>query len=182
MPGTASPESVLTFWREAGPESWFNKSDAFDAAIRERFLETYEAAVAGRLDHWKDNAEHALALALVLDQFPRNMFRNSPRAFAADPLALDLARHAVAHGYDRQVSASERGFFYLPFMHSEELPDQEMCLALYRALGNPEGTKYAELHADIIRRFGRFPHRNPVLGRTTTQQEKEFLDGGGFAG
>jgi uncharacterized protein (DUF924 family) len=178
----ASPESVLTFWRDAGPESWFKKSDAFDAAIRERFLETYEAAAAGRLDHWKDSAETALALAIVLDQFPRNMFRGSPRMFAADPLARDLARHALERGYDQQVPAQERGFFYLPFMHSEELADQDTCLALYRALGNPEGTKYAELHADIIRRFGRFPHRNPVLGRATTPEEKEFLDSGGFAG
>jgi uncharacterized protein (DUF924 family) len=178
----ASPESVLTFWRKAGPESWFKKSDAFDASIREGFLETYEAAAAGRLAQWKDSAEHALALAIVLDQFPRNMFRGSPRMFAADPLAREVAHHALERGYDRQVPAQERGFFYLPFMHSEEMPDQEMCLALYQALGNPEGIKYAELHADIIRRFGRFPHRNPVLGRTTTKEEKAFLDGGGFAG
>ncbi len=178
----ADPETVLTFWRDAGPERWFAKSDAFDAAIRERFLATCEAAAGGSLNHWRTKAEHALALTIVLDQFPRNIFRNSPRAFAADPLALEVANEALERGYDSQVPARERSFFYLPLMHSEDLADQERCVALYRALGEPQGEKYADIHADIIRRFGRFPHRNAVLGRTTTPEEQAFLDSGGFAG
>jgi uncharacterized protein (DUF924 family) len=187
---SAAAHEVLDFWFGAPGsvdygkprEAWFKKSDDFDARIRERFLRLHERAQRVELDSWRDSPLTLLALIIVLDQFPRNMFRNSPRAFAADPLARELARHALERGYDRQVPAQERGFFYLPFMHSEALPDQETCLALYEALGNPEGVKYAELHADIIRRFGRFPHRNPVLGRKTTDEEKAFLDGGGFAG
>ncbi len=178
----ATPETVLTFWRDAGPERWFAKSDAFDAAIRERFLETYEAAADRTLGHWQDTADSALALVIVLDQFPRNMFRNSARAFAADSLAREIAVDAPVRGYDLQVPARERGFFYLPFMHSEDLADQERCLDLYRALGDPQGEKYAEIHADIVRRFGRFPHRNAALGRTTTPEEQAFLASGGFAG
>jgi len=175
----ASPQSVLAFWREAGPDKWFNKDAAFDDAIRTRFLETYEAAAEGRLADWETTAEGALALVIVLDQFPRNMFRGEKRAFAADPLARGVAERALARGFDRAVP--ERTFFYLPFMHSEALDDQERCVALYRTL-DEDSLKWAVLHADIIRRFGRFPHRNAVLGRSTTPEEQAFLDGGGFAG
>ncbi len=182
MTETLSPAAVVAFWREAGPERWFTKDAAFDEAIRSRFLPAYEAAAAGRLSAWEGNAEDTLALLIVLDQFPRNIFRNSARAFAADPLARAVARRALERGFDRQVPAAERGFFYLPFMHSEDLADQERCLALYRVLGDTNSEKYAEIHADIIRRFGRFPHRNAVLGRATTAEEQAFLDGGGFAG
>jgi uncharacterized protein (DUF924 family) len=174
-------QAVLAFWRAAGPDKWFKKDAAFDAEIRARFLATYEAAAAGRLA-WDDSPEGALALVIVLDQFPRNMFRDSARAFAADPLAHATASHAIERGFDQQVAVGERGFFYLPFEHSEELADQERCIALNRATGDAEGLKWAELHADIIRRFGRFPHRNELLGRTTTPEEQAFLDGGGFAG
>ncbi|HET7680012.1 MAG TPA: DUF924 family protein [Xanthobacteraceae bacterium] len=178
----ATPAQVLDFWFGAGPQKWFSKNDAFDAAIRRRFLPTYEAAAAGRLSDWEATPESALALLIVLDQFPRNMFRGSPRAYAADALALTVAKHAVARGFDRQLDLPRRNFFYLPFQHSENLVDQQRCVELSRQNSDAEGVKWAELHADIIRRFGRFPHRNAVLGRVSTPEEQAFLEGGGFAG
>lgn len=177
-----APEEVLTFWREAGPDKWFKRDPAFDEEIRMRFAATYAAAKAERLADWEATANSALALVIVLDQFPRNMFRNDPRAFAADAAARAVCERALTRGFDKQVAASEQSFFYVPFMHSEALADQERCIALYKAAGNEDGLKWADLHADIIRRFGRFPHRNAVLGRTTTPDEQAFLDGGGFTG
>ena len=176
------PHDVVAFWQAAGAEKWFSKDDALDAAIRARFLAPYEAAVAGKLASWEATAEGALALIIVLDQFSRNMFRGSARTYAADPLARAVADRALARDFDRGVAADLRTFFYLPFMHSEALADQERCVALYRALGDAESLRYAENHADIIRRFGRFPHRNAALGRATTPDEQAFLAGGGFAG
>ena len=177
-----SADAVLAFWREAGPDKWFKKDTAFDDEIRARFLDTYEAAAAGLLSGWEATREGALALVIVLDQFPRNMFRGSARAFAADPLALAVAKRAIERGFDITTPVQERAFFYLPFEHSEELADQDRCCALFRAAGDADLVKWAELHADIIRRFGRFPHRNAALGRTTTAEEQAFLDSGGFAG
>ena len=177
-----SPQAVLAFWRKAGPKKWFTKSAAFDRKIRARFLPTYKAAAARALSNWERTAEGALALVIVLDQFPRNMFRANARAFAADPLARQIAHRAISKGFDRQVPTAERQFFYLPFEHSESLADQGRGVALFRATGDAELVKWAELHADIIRKFGRFPHRNAALRRTTTAQEQKFLDDGGFAG
>ena len=182
MPAIQSSEDVLAFWRTAGPEKWFYKDTGFDGTIRETYLATYEAAAAGKLSGWETTPEGALALVIVLDQFPRNMFRGDTRAFAADRLAREAAERAIAQDFDMKVAPELRQFFYLPFEHSEEMPDQERCLALFRATGNAELVKWAELHADIIRRFGRFPHRNAVLGRDTTAEEQAFLDGGGFSG
>ncbi len=161
----ASPQDVVAFWTEAGPKKWFVKDDAFDRDIRERFLATHEAAAQGKLSDWENNAEGALALLILLDQFPRNMFRGSARTFATDPLARDIATRAIDRGFDRAVPDNLRNFFYLPFQHSENLADQERGLALYRAWGDADNIKWADIHADIIRKFGRFPHRNEVLGR-----------------
>jgi uncharacterized protein (DUF924 family) len=177
----ATARDVVTFWREAGPERWFEKDTAFDEDIRRRFLATHEAAAAGKLREWENTAEGALALLILLDQFPRNMFRNSARAYATDPLARAVAAGALVKGFD-SVFPDLRSFFYLPFEHSEDLADQERALALYKAAGDTDNLKWAEIHADIIRRFGRFPHRNAVLGRATTPEEQAFLDSGGFAG
>ena len=176
-----SPETVLAFWREAGPDRWFTRDDAFDAEIREKFLATYEAAAAGKLETWEQTAEGALALVIVLDQFPRNMFRGQAQCYAADPLARAVANRALKRGYDQDVPDNERNFLFLPFMHSEDKDDQKRCVALYREAGD-ENLKYAERHADIIRRFGRFPHRNPILGRETTPEEQAYLDNDGFKG
>jgi len=178
----AKPDDVLAFWRAAGEQKWFAKNDAFDAEIKSRFLPTYEAAAKGALADWEATPEGALALTIVLDQFPRNMFRRDARAFAADAAARAVADRALARGFDRQVPEDQRLFFYLPFEHSEAMADQDRCCALIKALGNPDLLHWAELHADIIRRFGRFPHRNAVLGRTTTPAEKAYLDADGFAG
>jgi uncharacterized protein (DUF924 family) len=182
MAMAATADGIVSFWRAAGPDRWFNKNANFDEEIRQRFLETYEAAAAGQLTDWEQSAQGALALLILLDQFPRNMFRGEARAFATDPLARAVAAGAIVRGFDSQVPPEMRGFFYLPFQHSEDLADQERGIAFYKAIGDLENLKWAELHADIIRRFGRFPHRNSVLGRTTTPEEQAFLDGGGFAG
>lgn len=175
-------EDVLAFWLAAGPGRWFEEDPVFDAAIRVRFAATWQDAAAGFLSAWENQAESALALVIVLDQFPRNMFRNSARAYASDPLARAVAERAIARGFDRHVAMPARNFFYLPFEHSEVMADQERSVALIGATGDSDSLKWAELHADIIRRFGRFPHRNAVLGRATTPAEQAFLDDGGFAG
>jgi uncharacterized protein (DUF924 family) len=178
----ADPAVVLAFWREAGPKKWFTKDDAFDRAVRERFLTTYEAAASGKLSAWEMTPEGALALVIVLDQFPRNMFRGDARTFAADPIAREISERALARDFDQKIPAGERQFLYLPFEHSESLADQERAVALFLATGDAELLKWADLHADIIRRFGRFPHRNAILGRETTPEEQAFLEGGGFKG
>jgi uncharacterized protein (DUF924 family) len=180
---------VLLFWfgppGEPGKpqKRWFVKSDAFDRAIRERFVPLHEAAAAGKLAHLKETAADCLALILLLDQFPRNMFRGTPRAFASDALALEAARHAVQAGFDRSMLAVERMFTYLPFEHSEALADQELACELTKPLDVIEpgldAHRYALAHRDIIRRFGRFPHRNAILGRASTPEELEFLKGPG---
>jgi uncharacterized protein (DUF924 family) len=182
--GTAAvrPTDVLAFWRTAGPDKWFEKSADFDLDVRRRFFSLWRAASAGELPHWEETPEGALALVIALDQFPRNMFRDDRRTHATDELARGVAERAIGRGFDRLVSHSERQFFYLPLMHSENLADQERCLELARRYGDDEFSKYAEHHADIIRRFGRFPHRNAALGRAATPQEQTFLENGGFAG
>lgn len=180
VPGQTSAD-VIDFWRDVGRERWFKKDTTLDGKIRRRFLHLYEAAAAGRLDDWQQNPEGTLALLILLDQFPRNLFRDSPRAFETDPKARSIASRAILNGFDAGFD-DMRTFFYLPFMHSEDLADQERAIAFYRAQGNADGLKWAELHADIIRRFGRFPHRNAALGRTTRPEEQAFLDSGGFGG
>ena len=169
-------QDVLDFWFSPDMEpQWFAKSDAIDAEIRDRFAATHQAAHRRALDHWADTPQGALALVIVLDQFPRNIFRGSGRAFESDDLALDNARAAVDAGFDRQVDPKRRVFFYLPFEHSEDLPDQTRSVELFEALGDPGYLDYAIRHRDIIERFGRFPHRNAVLDRPSTPDEEEFL-------
>jgi uncharacterized protein (DUF924 family) len=176
------PADVVAFWVEAGPKAWFSKSEAFDAEIARRFEAPHHAAARGELDGWDQTPEGALALLLLLDQFPRNMFRGSPHAFATDPLARQVARAAVDRGFDAEVDPALRQFFYLPFEHSELLEDQDRGVALCDQSGDADLAKWARLHRDIIARFGRFPHRNESLGRTTSEAEQAFLKDGGFAG
>jgi len=181
VPGV-EPGDILSFWREAGPDKWFSKDASFDAAIRSNFQKTYEAAASGERQDWESSDEGLLALIIVLDQFPRNMFRNDARAFATDGLARQLAHKAIASGMDTRLDPQLRPFIYMPLMHSEELSDQDRCLELFRAAGGDENIRYARIHRDIIAKFGRFPHRNAVLGRATSPAEQAFLDSGGFAG
>jgi uncharacterized protein (DUF924 family) len=176
------PDDVLAFWRSAGDERWYKRDDAFDASVRERFLSSWQKAVAGELSSWETTDDGALALVILLDQFPRNMFRGDPNAFSSDAHALEVVHRALARGADKRIEASLLQFLYLPFMHSEDLADQLRCVELFRTTEDTENLRYAEEHADIVRRFGRFPHRNRVLGRITTPEEQAFLDGGGFSG
>lgn len=172
---------MLDFWREAGPGLWFAKDLDFDARFHDRFLAAHEAAARSDLAPWMATPEDALGLVLLLDQFPRNAFRGTPRMYTTDALARAAAAEAVAAGHDQGVEAALRVFFYLPFAHSEALVDQDRAVALVTHLGEPNLT-HAEHHRDIIRRFGRFPHRNPILGRVMQPEEQRYLDEGGYAG
>jgi uncharacterized protein (DUF924 family) len=179
---SVTPAGILAFWRDAGPDRWYSRDDAFDAEVRRRFLGLWQRAAAGELSSWEGSDDGALALVIVLDQFPRNMFRGDLRTYATDALALGVAGRAIERGTDARIDPALLEFLYMPLMHSERLPDQLHCVELFRKSGNAENLTYAERHADIVRRFGRFPHRNRLLGRATTPQEQAFLDGGGFSG
>jgi uncharacterized protein (DUF924 family) len=173
--------AVVAFWREAGPDRWFEKSPDFDRRFRELFLEDHLAAARREHDDWADSAEGALALLILLDQFPRNVFRGTGHMYATDPLARHFAQVMLGAGFDQIIEVPLRLFCYLPFAHSEALADQQRSVELHRPLGRP-WLDHAEGHLSIIERFGRFPHRNPLLGRETTAAEQAFLDQGGFAG
>jgi uncharacterized protein (DUF924 family) len=173
--------AVVDFWRDAGPDLWFAKDYEFDRTFRERFISLYEAATRGELANWLKTPNGALALVILLDQFPRNSFRDTPRMYATDAAAREIADAAIAAGHDEAVEAALQFFFYLPFGHSEDLSDQERSVALARRLGEPV-LSHAEHHRDIILRFGRFPHRNWILERQMRPDEQLYLDYGGFAG
>ena len=173
--------AVVAFWREAGPKLWFAKDPDFDRRFRDRFLALHEAAARGDLDDWESTADGVLALAILLDQFPRNAFRGTPRMYATDTLARRLVDRAISRRLDRQVDRDLRLFVYLPFGHSESLADQERSVQLSETLGEPS-LSHARGHRDIIRRFGRFPHRNAILGRAMRPEEQKYLDEGGFQG
>lgn len=180
---TETPDSVLDFWfSELTAKDWFVKSDAVDRRITERFADLHLALSRGKAEEWRATPEARLALVIVYDQFPRNIYRGSPLAFATDGLALKEAKAALAVGSDKSVGEDRRIFFYMPFEHSEALDDQERCVALFETLGNANYLDYAHQHQEIIKLFGRFPHRNPILGRTSTPEEKAYLakPGAGF--
>lgn len=184
MPKDMTAAEVLAFWLAAGREKWFGGGPAFDEEVRAALLPAHEAAVAGALDPWRKTPEGALAWIILMDQVPRNVFRGTPQAFATDARALAAAEQAVARGFDGAagIAPALRTFFYLPFMHAEDKAAQARGVALYRALGQEEGMAFALLHQEIIDRFGRFPHRNPILGRAMSAEEQAYLDGGGFGG
>jgi uncharacterized protein (DUF924 family) len=177
----STPADILAFWWEAGADRWYSKDDAFDAEVRRRYLDLWQSASAGELSAWEASDDGALALTIVLDQFPRNMFRGEARAFSSDAKARDVAARAIARGADARIDPQLLEFLYMPFMHSEHLADQLRCVELFRSAPNPDNLRYAEEHAEIIRRFGRFPHRNRVLGRAATAEEQAFLEAGGFS-
>ena len=173
--------ALLAFWRDAGMGKWFRGGEAFDAECRARWLDAHFAAARREFDGWMDDADGALALVLLLDQIPRNVFRNSGHAFATDPLALHYANRAIDAGHDAKIDAGLRFFFYLPFEHSEAIADQDRAVDLFTSLGNANLLGYANAHRDVIVRFGRFPHRNHALGRSNSPEEQAWLDaGGGF--
>lgn len=183
----SEPDDILDFWfgREGEPgygefrDEWFQKDDEFDWQIRDRFLEDYEKAAQSEYYRWRDEPESCLALVILLDQFPRNLFRGDPRTHATDDKALDISREAVHKGLDQKLPPFQRHFLYMPFMHSERVEDQRRSVALFRELAEEDGpdvTEFAEGHRDIVEQFGRFPHRNEILGRKTTPEEAEFLE------
>ena len=176
-----TPADVVGFWRDAGMDKWFRGGEEFDAECRERFLDAHHAAARRDFGQWMGDAEGALALLVLLDQIPRNVFRGSGHAFASDGLARHYATQALAAGFDAASEPGLRMFFYLPFEHSEDMADQDRAVELFSALGNDNLLAYANAHRDVIARFGRFPHRNAALGRSNTPDEQAWLDaGGGF--
>jgi uncharacterized protein (DUF924 family) len=174
-------KQVIDFWVDAGHTLWFAKNAEFDRRFRARFLSRHEAAARCELGDWTRTASGSLALVLLLDQFPRNAFRGTPRMYETDAIARAIAHQAIAAGHDHAVAEDLRVFFYLPFGHSEQLADQERAVFFTARLGAPHSA-HAQRHRDIVRRFGRFPHRNPILGRRMTPSEQEYLDAGGYAG
>lgn len=180
---TETPDTVLDFWfSELEPKDRFAKSDELDQLITKRFSSLHLALSRDVPAEWRASAGARLALVIVLDQFPRNMYRGSPMAFATDTLALNQAKAALAVGADSEVEESRRLFFYLPFEHAENLAEQDRAVALCEALGNEQFLDFAHRHRELIERFGRFPHRNSILGRTSTAEEKAYLaePGAGF--
>lgn len=177
----ADASELIAFWKAAGPARWFAKDAEFDRELRERFLPSHERAARGELEAWLEQPHAALALVLLLDQFPRNSFRDSPRMYATDELARHAARRAIQRGHDRAVEPELRLFFYLPYQHSESLLDQMRGVELFGDLA-PELMVHAVTHRDVVERFGRFPHRNAILGRPSSEAELAFLAAGGFGG
>jgi len=180
---TIAPSDVVAFWKEAGPKKWFARNEAFDAEFRRRFHDAHVAAARRERDDWADTAEGSLALLILLDQFPRNSFRDTGHAFATDPLARMFANRALAAGHDRAIEGDMRRFFYLPLQHSEDRADQDRQVELFQTrMERKPDDRWAEHHQGIIARFGRFPHRNRALGRETTPEEQVFLEADGFRG
>lgn len=183
---TPQPNAIVQFWLEAGPGEWFKGRAAFDEEIRRRFGAAHSAVSHDLLVAWSEAPEATLAFVLLTDQFPRHLYRGTARAFSTDPLAREAAAHAVASGFDQAIQAELRPFFYLPFEHHEDVASQTRSVELFTRLATATGDasylKYAELHAELIRRFGRFPHRNAALGRPSTPEELAYLASGGFKG
>ena len=177
----ASAAEIVRFWRDAGPKFWFVKDETFDGRCR-GFENEHHAAARGELGAWEMDAEGALALLILLDQIPRNIFRNSPHAFATDGLAQAIALRALDKQFDAAIDTDLRFFFYMPLEHAEDLALQDRCMTLFTNLGDANYLKFAALHHDIIEKFGRFPHRNGILGRKSSAEELAFLAEGGFAG
>jgi len=179
--GLAPAYALVAFWRDAGADAWFAKNAAFDDEFRERFLALHFAAARRECENWLGDPCANLALVLLLDQFPRNTFRGTAHMYATDPLARFYTRHLIDTGGVASIEDALKLFVCVPFIHSESLDDQRFGLELYRRYA-PANMQYALEHYEIIRRFGRFPHRNAALGRTTTADEQAFLDQGGFSG
>ncbi len=177
-----NPQDIVSFWQDAGPGKWFRKSDDFDRTIAATFGADVQRARRGQLDHWRDDAAPCLALIILLDQFPRNMFRGTAQMFASDTKAVATAHYAIDAGHDQAIDEALRAFVYMPFMHSEAPADQVTSVRLFELLGKPGNIKHALQHAEIIAKYSRFPHRNAILGRVSSPEELAFLERGGFSG
>jgi uncharacterized protein (DUF924 family) len=177
-----TPHDVTDFWMRAGPARWFARDGAFDGTVAVRFGISLAAARTGAFDHWADTAAGSVGLVILLDQMPRNIHRGSPLAFAADSRALAAASKALLRGYHQVLRPPIARWLVMPFLHAEDIDAQRRAVALFATMGRPDLVHWARLHLDVIARFGRFPHRNRVLGRPSTRQEIAFLDSGGFAG
>jgi len=178
-----TPQEIYDFWvKEIGPKGWYEANPDVDALISARFSDAYADAVAGALDDWKESAVGCFALLILLDQFSRNMFRDEARAFDADPMARDVARHAIANDFDLEITGASQHFMYLPFTHSETLADQDygVELAGTRDKSNTDDALHARAHREVILRYGRFPFRNKALGRVSSDVEHAFMDAGGY--
>ena len=176
MPGL-TPQQINEFWFSAAARPlWFRSTPEFDQAIRHRFETTWQQARDGKLQHWQESAQGVLALVIVLDQFPLNMYRGEPTSFSTEAAARDVAATAISHGWDQTLTGEQKAFLYLPFMHSESLADQDRSVALFSAAGLESNLPWAHHHRDIVRRFGRFPHRNAILGRISSAEEQAYLN------
>ena len=177
MSKTTTPDEILNFWFSERVKSlWFKKSDEFDREIKQRFINIYQLAQTGALTSWRDRSNDLLALIIIFDQFSRNMFRHTAQAFATDAQALDLTKYALSNKYPQDLAAEQQAFLYMPLMHSENKLDQALSVKLVQALGKEDNRKFALKHQEMSNRFGRFPHRNQILGRESTTDEREFLN------
>jgi len=171
------PTDILDFWfAEAMRSKWFASTPQLDAEIKEQFEPIWEAAFRGELDDWLNSADGCLALTIILDQLPLNMFRGTAKSFASEAKSRDIARHAIDQGFDMQIDPTRLAFLYMPFMHSENLADQDLSVALFEAAGLENNLRFAKHHRELVRRFGRFPHRNAILDRANTPQEIDYLN------
>ncbi|MEZ5477375.1 MAG: DUF924 family protein [Thiolinea sp.] len=176
MTHTLAPTDILNFWYSPPmSEHWFSSTPAIDDEIRSRFEQIWEQARAGRLDHWRQSAEGCLALCIILDQFPLNMFRGHPQSFSTEQQAVAVTRHAVAQGFHQQLPQAQLSFLFMPLMHSENMEDQHESLRLFEAAGLKDNLRFARHHFGIVERYGRFPHRNAILGRSSTPEERAYL-------
>ena len=176
------PDDIINFWLQAGPQIWFKKDDAFDQSVKEKFQTLPDQIIEGQYDHWQTNPNGMLASVIALDQFPRNIHRDTARAFAYDEAARKYAKTAIDQQWDQQVRGELKAFFYLPFMHSEDINDQQYCQDIYNKAGDEDWADYARRHMELIEKYGRFPHRNAILGRKSTPEELAYLntEGAGF--
>ena len=172
-----APREILDFWyAEEMRSKWFASTPQIDTTIKEKYAWVWEAAVRGELDAWLNTPEGCLALAIILDQFPLNMFRATAKSFSSEHQAIAVAKHAINQSYDQMIERAQVAFLYMPLMHSENVADQDLCVQLFAAAGLENNLRFAQHHREIVRRFGRFPHRNAILGRPSTAEELDYLD------
>ena len=171
-----APQDILDFWySQALRTQWFASTPQLDATIKERYAALLESAQSGTLDHWRDSATGCLALAIILDQFPLHIFRGTAQSFATEKKSIDLVKNAISQGFDSQIDKTQVAFLYMPLMHSENLADQDTAVALFTAAGLENNLRFALHHRELVRRFGRFPHRNTILGRISSAEEQAYL-------